>query len=134
MITFHETRHRYDRTTLERGYGEVYAIIQTATKCQAWTLASNSYKNSQAKYAKDSFNIGIDSKKNVSQDLLNSLNKVYKGVWNFELVNNRVELWIPEILSTIKTNQYLPLETLIFLLVERILILIKTMDVRPQNS
>lgn len=90
-ITFHESTHRYDKSTHGGTIGEAYAIIRTANECQAWTLASDNYIYSQASYAANSLN--VYSKNNtISNITVQRLNNAFAGYASFELQNNSVSV------------------------------------------
>ena len=87
-VTYHESTHRYDNTTLGGPMGEVNAILRTANECPSWNSASVSYVQSQASYAKQKLNMLQTIPRNVVQ----KLNNTFIGIATFELHNNKVSV------------------------------------------
>ena len=87
-VTYHESTHRYDSSTLGGTIGEVNAIIRTANECPAWNSASDEFIQSQASYAAKSLN----DYGNFSNNDVQRLNKAFAGYATFELNNNKVSV------------------------------------------
>ena len=87
-VTYHESTHRYDSSTLGGTIGEVNAIIRTANECPAWNSASDEFIQSQASYAAKSLN----DYGNFSNNDVQRLNKAFAEYATFELNNNKVSV------------------------------------------
>ena len=88
-VTFHESTHRYDKSTHGGTIGEVNAIIRTAIECPAWNYASDNYIQSQASYAAKSLS-QYSYNNIIPQDIFQKLNTAFTGYVTFEIVNNQL--------------------------------------------
>ena len=79
-ITFHESTHRYDSSTLGGTIGEVNAIMRTAYECPAWNNASLDFIQTQASYAAQKLNSYVREKNiPVPQNAIQNLNGAFVG-------------------------------------------------------
>jgi hypothetical protein len=91
-VTYHESTHRYDKSTQGGSIGEVNAIIRTATECPSWNNASDNYIKSQASYAAGMLNDYGYSGNLIPRNTVQRLNKAFEGYATFELNNNNVSV------------------------------------------
>ena len=92
-VTFHESTHRYDKSTHGGTIGEVYAIIRTAKECPAWHFASDNHIQSQASYAARSLNSYVENNSvAIPNNVVQNLNGAFIGYATFEINNNKVSV------------------------------------------
>ena len=92
-VTYHESTHRYDKSTQGGSIGEVNAIIRTAIECPSWNNASDNYIQSQASYAAGRLNDYGYSDNLIPRNTVQRLNKAFEGYATFELNNNNVSVF-----------------------------------------
>ena len=89
---YHEYTHRYDNSTLDGMIGEALAIIRTANECPAWSNASDSYIDTQVRYAQKSLNqYGIIDI--IPNDIVQSLNNAFIGSFTFGLDDSQQHIF-----------------------------------------
>ncbi len=88
---YHETKHRYDKTTWGGGLGEVNAIIMQ-TEHKSWDKVSNNFAQSQASYAAGKLNVALNREITSSElsSYINQLNTGFAGIAIFTIENGTV--------------------------------------------
>ena len=90
---YHETRHRYDNSTLVKNIGEVNAVL-LQTQHPSWNNVTNSFALSQATYAASQLNKALGNKpydKSVD-NYIEKLNGAFIGICAFSIYNNRITI------------------------------------------
>ena len=90
---YHETRHRYDNSTLVKNIGEVNAVL-LQTQNPSWNNVTNSFALSQATYAASQLNKALGNKpydKSVD-NYIEKLNGAFIGICAFSIYNNRITI------------------------------------------
>lgn len=88
---YHETRHRYDKSTLAKNIGEVNAIL-LQTQHPSWDKVTTSFAHSQASYAASQLNITSENKpydKSID-NYIKILNNAFMGLCTFSIENDIV--------------------------------------------
>ena len=88
---YHETRHRYDKSTLTKNIGEVNAVL-LQTKHHSWDKVTTSFAHSQASYAASQLNGASENKpydKSIDNYIKN-LNNAFIGLCTFSIENDIV--------------------------------------------
>lgn len=88
---YHETRHRYDNSTLVKNIGEVNAVL-LQTQHPSWDKVTMSFAHSQASYAASQLNETLKYKpnNNIMHEYVNKLNEAFVGISTFSIENNLV--------------------------------------------
>ena len=88
---YHETRHRYDNSTLVKNIGEVNAVL-LQTQHPSWDKVTTSFAHSQASYAASQLNIEFRYKPNskVMHEYVNKLNEAFMSISTFSIENNLI--------------------------------------------
>ena len=90
-VTFHESLHRYDKTTLGGTIGETNAVLKQTTH-PSWKHVSETYKESQAGYAVNSFNnacLGVSGYP-LAEKYAKQLNEAFDGMFDFYSAGNKL--------------------------------------------
>jgi len=110
-MTYHESRHRYDKSTWGGIIGEVNAILQQ-TSHKSWGLVSSDFAASQAGYAAKKLqeawvNGSLDNSK--VENYINKLNDAFVGIatFNYNPTTKFVEreIMIKEVIVTAKAKE-----------------------------
>ena len=88
---FHESRHRYDKTTWGGTIGEVNAILQQTTH-PSWLGVSDSFAYSQASYAAGKLNSYPEGSAPLINSYIQRLNASFLGVATFAIINEEVSV------------------------------------------
>ena len=88
---YHETRHRYDNSTLVKNIGEVNAVL-LQTQHPSWDKVTMSFAHSQASYAAMWLNETFKGKTNnkIMYEYVNKLNDAFVGICTFSIENNMI--------------------------------------------
>ena len=88
---YHETRHRYDKSTLLKNIGEVNAIL-LQTKHPSWDNVTMSFAHSQASYAAMQLNKAYGNKPydKSTDDYIKQLNNAFMGICTFLIESNMI--------------------------------------------
>ena len=88
---YHETRHRYDNSTLVKNIGEVNAVL-LQTQHPSWNRVTDTFAYSQASYAATWLNKTSKYKPHnkIMEEYVNKLNEAFVGLCTFSIENNMI--------------------------------------------